>query len=274
MTSLLKMTLLLALSVLSQSFSAYAAPVACTLLEESWRSHYVRDMKIAWPAESTFDCHHEARFALSIYDLEQVKFEADAQGQVPKFYQILKNAQKGMRDQKNLRGSCKTALAFARSPDQTITICPAFYDDNRIDRASTLMHESRHLSPNDPGHVICRGGSHKGEMACDRKFMDGKRLGSGYNADMNYLSAILKRQIGNDLSRSIAQQYINYYIGDSFNEITGAQIRAWHKDLTIDAPMMLPEVNINATRTHADSTAVAPVLEPTQGAEFPGADTQ
>jgi hypothetical protein len=235
---------------------------SCEVLEESWRSHYTRDLRISWDTRH-FSCdHNEGVFAQALYDLEKVKLSADEHGYIPNFYKLVrKNLTGGIHNHLGKTETCKTAIAYARTPDNTITLCPAFYTDDRVDRASTLAHESRHLDPRDPRHVTCIGGSHVGiSGACDQKFYDGRRLGSGYNADVNYLATLVNHEVGNELSRSKAQSYINYYLGDSFNEITGAQLRKWRRDAsTVDVSGgILPEVVITSTRIQASSPAPSP----------------
>ena len=221
-------SVVVAISLLSLPLSALAAPPSCQTLQTNWYSHYVSDLHVSWDT-TTFDCtQDEGTFALALYDLEFTKYTPNAQGETPNFYGIVKSLITAIHNHGSQTGTCNGAIAYAQGTE--ITLCPDFYTDDRVDRASTLAHESRHLDPADPGHVTCIGGAYAGkDGACDQNFMDGQRLDSGYNADVNFLGWVVNNQVGNELTRAIAQRHINYYLGDSFNNITATQIRTWRK---------------------------------------------
>jgi hypothetical protein len=227
---------IIALTCLVMSvFSAYAhAGADCSTLHASWFSHYTDDLSISW-ANSDFECPgNDATLAQAIYDVEKTQFTPNRSGQLPGFYNTLRHAigkmAKVFREEDD--STCKTALAYSTSFlwINTLTLCPSYFTDQREDRASTLMHESRHLESGDPGHVTCHGGANDGDSgACDQKFTDGTRTGGGYNSDVHFLSWVVRAEVGNELSKSIAQSYINHFVPDRFNEITADQIRAFRR---------------------------------------------
>jgi hypothetical protein len=230
----MKTKILIALLVLGSSMfvTISHAEIACETARTEWYSHYVQDLRVSWNT-SEFVCGgNDNILAETFYDLEKTQFDRTT-GSVPEFYQIYKTDVHHIKTQTNMGGDCDagTLAVSQRWWFHTMTICPDFYTDARVDRASTLAHESRHMERGDPGHVTCQQGALQGRSgACDENFTDGTREGGGYNSDVNYLSAVVNSQIGNELSTSIAQSYLNRYVPDQFNHITAAQVRAFRRD--------------------------------------------
>ncbi len=199
---------------------AWAAP-ACDKLSALWYGQHLKDFQILWDT-STFDCPlGESKLALALYDLENIKFAPDKNGYKPDFYGLLKKNVKVFRHDND----CDS---IARAGGDRITLCPAFYNDEREDRASTLVHEGRHLEADDPRHADCVGGKHDGDKAaCDATFYAGSWKGSGFNADVFYLSWVLKNSHKNELRKDVLKSYINLYVPDRFNNITAEEIKKW-----------------------------------------------
>jgi hypothetical protein len=221
----------LAVIPLVAGFSANAGN-SCNSLRAEWYSHYVRELNIEWET-TDFNCSgQDVQVAGTFHDLESAKFDR-VNHVVPAFFEIFETDVHHLKKQTDLGGSCdEGVLAVSkRGLDHTMLICPAFFTDDRVDQASTLAHESRHMEADDPGHVTCDQGPNKDRRgACDQNFTDGTRQGGGYNSDVNFLSSVVNAEVGNELSKSIAQAYINAYVPDSFNQITATQVKAFRKD--------------------------------------------
>ena len=218
------MLLRLAALVLSFLFpgSLRAAP-SCVELRAKWENKYLRDFSLD-QSQKIFTCPGgESSLALAFHDLETAGFTADKEGYRPDFYGLVRDTVKAM----NYDAAC-THLAYAFEPEKKITICPAYFEDTREGRASTLIHETRHLDPDDPSHVACTGGQYKGNAdACDDTFYDGAWLGSGFNADIYFLVWMNLDTSKSELSHEVMQSEINALVPDRFNHVTAQQIRKW-----------------------------------------------
>ena len=96
-----------------------------------------------------------------------------------------------------------TSTTAAEEPDDLI-LCDAFFADTTtpIERAAALIHEARHRMDNDPGHVPCTTGLYAApgiksrDDQCDQKLEeDFADNGSGFNAEVYFLSWVVERQI-------------------------------------------------------------------------------
>ncbi len=211
----------LGLSVLI-SKPVLAAP-QCIDLQTQWQDHYVSDFKVDWSTAS-FTCPGgESALAMAFYDLQTMSFKPNKDGYRPDFYALVK----GLVKQFHFDESCKYLALGYRSLGK-ITLCNPFFKDSREDRASTLVHETRHLQSDDPAHVTCAGGKYNGHTgACDDTFYDGTWQGSGFNADIFFYSWNLNGADKNELSRAVMQNEVNTMIPDRFNHITGEQTKKW-----------------------------------------------
>ena len=204
------------------SNSGLAAP-SCDDLKTQWHSHYVSDFKVDWDT-SGFTCPGgESSLALAFYDLQTTTYRANTAGFRPDFYALVK----GLVKKVHFDETCKF-LALGYRGEGRITLCNPFFKDSREDRASTLVHETRHLQSDDPAHAQCAGGKYNGNAgACDAKFFDGGWQGSGFNADIYFYSWNMKDSDKNELSRSVMQSVVNTMVPDRFNQITGEETKKW-----------------------------------------------
>jgi hypothetical protein len=195
----------------------------CQKLKDAWDDKYFDGIRADWDKKE-FSCTGPvARLAETLTDLDTLAFAPTPSGYAPDFYaMVTRNLKTTHYDD-----GC-TMLALGTRADGLITICPPFFEDSREDRASTLVHESRHLESSDPGHVDCVGGRFGGaKQACDDTFYGGQYEGSGYNADVFFLSWVLKGAKQNTLRQSVLQGLIDYYVPDRFNHVTVEQMRKW-----------------------------------------------
>lgn len=196
----------------------------CSGLINSWNKRYRDSYHVAWEIKE-FTCQSDTgKLALTMSDLESLVFTPTSAGYRPDFQQIVT---------RNLRSlqyddTCVGFLATGSFSSATIALCPAFFKDAREDRASTLVHEARHLEQGDPRHVTCVGGRFDGKPgACDLTFHNGGYEGSGYNMDVFFLNWVLKGSRQNLLRQSVLQGYLNSYIPDRFNNVTPEQLKKW-----------------------------------------------
>ncbi len=193
------------------------------MLKDQWNNLYVKDFDISLN-KATFSCTNDnGILASTLYDLETADFKPNPSGYKPNFYaRIEKNVGHIKYDD-----GCPKSIAYTY--EDTIYLCRQFFIDNRISRASTLVHEMRHTQKDAPVHVSCDGGKYPEKLACDQDFFDAHWEGSGYNADIFYLAWTLKRGMNNELSKSIIQSEINWIIPDRFNNITDKMIKKWRR---------------------------------------------
>jgi hypothetical protein len=203
-------------------FGAQAQP-SCSELETAWRGGMSFDVGVQWNT-SQFSCPGgDSVIALALHDLKSVEFTPNEAGFRPDFYGMVRDYTYRM----NFDAGC-SALARGSRFWHRITICPAFFKDSREDRASTLVHETRHLQPGDPAHVNCVGGRNDGQKdACDYEFFDGQWKGSGFNADIYYYNWMLKASKPNELNRDVMQGFVNSMIPDRFNHISPEVLKKW-----------------------------------------------
>jgi hypothetical protein len=201
-----------------------AADDDCSKLQDSWNRSFRDTYHVAWEAKE-FTCENSlGKLALTLNDLESLTFTPTSSGYRPDFSSIVT---------RNLRSlkydlSCTVYLATGDRATGTITLCPAFFEDSREDRASTLVHEARHLERGDPGHVTCAGGAHSGDVkACDQDFHDGTYAGSGFNSDVFFINWVMKASPQNSLSQSVLQSRLNAFFPDRFNHVTPEQLKKW-----------------------------------------------
>ncbi len=201
---------------------AWAVPT-CGEVQNYWYGKYLKDFSVTWDT-TTFVCPgNEARFALALYDIEMTTFRPNSSGYSPDFYRLVFDNVVHFNGGANCTSGI---LAYTHGSD--INLCAAFFADSREDRASTIIHETRHTQADDPRHVMCVGGPYNGAAgACDNTFEHGTWGDSGYNADIFFLSWVVRSGQGNELSKSVAQSVINSMIPDRFNNITDEEISAW-----------------------------------------------
>jgi hypothetical protein len=191
---------------------------ACRSLRDRWDARYIRDFGVDPVLANHFDCGEKPGvLALAISDL------SDVWGFYPRVTRFLKRTY--------FDPYCD-ALATADRDTGTIRLCGSFFEDMRENRASTLVHEARHLEPDDPKHVMCEDGRFAGMRgACDIEFHDGKARGSGYNLDVFFMSrALAKSSRNHSLSRSALRSQLNALIPERFNRITREQVIRWRAD--------------------------------------------
>jgi hypothetical protein len=212
--------------VISLMLSSQASwAITCPELEQLWRGKFLREIRVNWNT-SQFNCNGlNALFALTLLDLQGTRYTPDRTGYAPNFYEMVRrNVQRFQLDQ-----NC-TGTTLAHTTGGTVSLCPRFFTDSREDRDSTVVHEARHTEQSDPGHATCARGSHKGSRgACDDRFHNGAWQGSGYNADIYYLSWTLNFGINDGLSKDVLQSSINSLLPDRFNQVTAQETYRWHQ---------------------------------------------
>lgn len=225
--------LALGVALLASGNVATAADPSCAELKQLWQMRFVSDFNIKF-ATREFKCSSfEMPIAVSLYDLDQ-QFSDYRYGSRIDFYDIVRTRIRSLEftsisDPYN-KGCMAGIDIIARGTKETgrITICPFFMMTPREDRASILVHESRHLDRDDPLHDTCKGGKYSSmDYACDGTFHDGAWQGSGYNSTVIFMAANLMGGVRNELSRSVIQSAINAAVPERFNVITAWQIAKW-----------------------------------------------
>ena len=163
------------------SFPVWGA--TCADWESRWNSKYRADFHVNWTSER-FQCNDDGLVAEAILSSGGHRYRPNQQGFVPDFYGDLTRP----LAQLAWNPKCTYIAQTSRSAGR-ITICPVFLRQTVENRASSLVHEGRHLEAGDPGHVTCNGGPYDGKAgSCDLGFYDGSWQGSGYNADIYYMA--------------------------------------------------------------------------------------
>ncbi len=212
----------LSVSLLACATPALASP-DCGSLQQRWKEKYTADFKIE-PMAFNFTCPSPVvKLARTFHDLETIQI-ATLTESAPLYHFVTSRIRKMVFDP-----NCQ---ALAREGGGTITICPAFFNDTREDRAATLIHESRHIDASDPGHVNCVGGRHdQKRKACDETLMSESLKGSGYNADLWFYGLAMQEPNSNhELKRAVMQSYVNRMVPDRFNNAKAELIRKWRKN--------------------------------------------
>ncbi len=193
---------------------------SCKVLEIEWYKTYTKVLNVSWDTE-TFTCpSFESKVAQAFYDLHHMDFKSNSDGFKPDFWNYVKTHIKNVKYNKE-------CTALAMGGNGVITFCPAFAKDSREDRASTIIHETRHSDLGAPRHVTCVGGHYSGKNgACDETFHNGALEGSGFNADIYFYGWALARK-DNTLSKSVMRGHIRGILPDRFNKIKTQEIKKW-----------------------------------------------
>ena len=223
MNTLVPLVAVLFYTVTLQALPDKQEPLDCERLATLWYSKYVKDFSIKWDTKKFHCPGTEGLLAQTFLDLETVAFVTNETNYSPNFYQyVKKNVTATIYDP-----SCKF---MAMGAGGEVTLCPAFFRGQREDRASTLVHEGRHMDSNDPSHETCTRGPYKGEvLGCDAEFFDGDWKGSGFNAEVFYYSWVIQGARKNELRRSVIQSYLNYLIPNRFNKVDPSVLNKWRE---------------------------------------------
>lgn len=211
------------IGLLSFTRAASAAPT-CADLKKLWNEYYYADFGVTWAKDTKFDCPGgEGKLAEAIYHLHNpvLQKESPTDKEPPRFYRYAKTRIESTRYEK----ACKV---FAYARDGELTLCPAFFEKSAEYRASTLIHEARHLTEGDPNHVQCTRSQY---VVCDAKLANNAK-GSGFNYDLAYLTWILYGASHHELSKWVLQSEINALVPDRFNEVFEEDIKKWRIEPT------------------------------------------
>jgi hypothetical protein len=202
--------------------SSFGRP-KCAELEPAWYSRYVQNFKINWDTDK-FKCPgREGLLAQSLNDLEKLEFRPNKDDYSPNFYNYVRDSLK----ETAFDPKCEP---LAMALQGKLILCRAFFEQTRENRASTLVHEARHMDPNAPGHETCIRGAYKGDLqGCDAEFHDGNIKGGSFNAEIYYLNWVIKRSKQNELSKSVHQSLINDFVPDRFNQVEYGVINKWRE---------------------------------------------
>lgn len=215
-------TLAVLLTSLAMAVPVWATP-SCETLRANWRTHYFDAFGIKWGAKDTLDCPGgESKAAEAFYHLHASKLPADA----PKFYQTAAN----LIRETYYDPDCTTHGAYASRALGRITLCRPFFEYGDAEyNSNAIVHEARHLSKADPGHVTCDQGPYMGQkQRCDQRFyIDGS--GGAFSQDVFYW-AWVRNAIHHELSDWLIQSYINNRVPDRFNEITPEEVSRWRRE--------------------------------------------
>lgn len=226
----------LILVVLALTFTTLAFAVPdCAVRKKAWLNYHTQHFQILTKgSDKSFKCvSPESNLAMSLLDLFDLKLTQNQDGFTPNFYRVVRQSVKTFDLAKPC--SSKDMVAIANTANGVVQICKAFHESTRESRASTLVHEARHLQRDDPGHVACSKGPYKQNpkttdlLECDEKFLDGHLGGSGYNTDIYFLSWILFSEKKNSLSIQLIKSEVREILPDRFNQITSEQTKYWRK---------------------------------------------
>lgn len=212
------------LYLFSLSASFASTPPTCAELNKMWAIKYHSEFKIAWKKQS-FKCPGKnSRIAEAIYYLDNIKFTGL---NPPDFYShvVTKLSKFKYRSIYELNENTRATEIYG-----IITVYDGFANDkNVLRRVKTLVHEGRHLYRDDPGHVLCTSGTHKGKNACDQNFYDIDWKGSGYNYSFKYYKYFLSSSSNHKLDKKEAKFRMKQMIMNRFNNVSNAMVKKYSR---------------------------------------------
>jgi len=127
-------------------------------------------------------------------------------------------------DQFQLMGShCSPQVVAYVTPflRGVVNLCDAFYKENRIARAETLLHEVRHFE--GYGHVTCSHGADKGTSgACDDSLPEKGSYAVSMQAE---ITLGLRGKTFSEAEKALGRAQALYLLQNRFNEPTDVKIR-------------------------------------------------
>jgi hypothetical protein len=194
-------------------------------LERLWSERYCHELNA--PCEGLDVEHAEKRtLARALRALEETT-ALHPGGEIADFYGIVARAFGGIAFFH--KKECERAMASVNFDSGVVTLCRSFFGAGVSDaeRASTLVHEARHLQPGVEIHEICESGVYRRTRSCDSEFHGGLWRGSGYNADIVYLNWLQTNRRRNQLSVDVIQSEINAVLPERFNKIGVMETIQW-----------------------------------------------
>lgn len=224
------------------SLSPAQADPTCTELNRLYVDKYIAAFSIdrqsfGFPENSQFNCDgYDKNFiiARAIHDLEILK---PINKDDPNYYQDISQV---MSLPDNRLGYFK---AFSKLPSIEAKVfndgarSAIFYTDRMIRSSErfrptyTLVHEARHTIkgktfsgqkvPDEPGHIACTRGKHKGKLSCDLRLSKEADLiwGSGNSHEFLFLIFVRDHPNASSLIKQEARDQLSYLATHMFNEL-------------------------------------------------------
>lgn len=129
-----------------------------------------------------------------------------------------------------------TSIAFNRPADNTIYLGGLFFDQSPLDGLSTLVHEARHSSPQDPRHAVCElGDIPKTGGGCDETFSVEAKDAGAYSYESAFYAAFgLYAEGLSKGDREYLRSLSLATIGTRFNHLPPELAQAHDLILTLD----------------------------------------
>jgi len=203
------------------SSSEFHLNPTCNKLNDLWRQRFYSDFKISWKFEP-FPCPSVtskiAEAIYFVYSLSAKRFRSGTK--LPDFYQLLAESVGRTSYQEYKTGPSSSnipAETFPKSGD--IVIYKFFTEATIVARASNLIHESRHLNPNNPNaHVICDHGDKQGRAGCDDQLVRNRFFSGGaYSAQFYFLEQVYLNVDELNLDKAAVRHLLCWTLAHSFN---------------------------------------------------------
>ena len=220
LTFLLQLTLFSTTTLLANDFS-------CDDLNDIWHSTIYDDFNVVWRLER-FRCPSPAaRIAQAFQGIYQVSFN----GEGFNYYEWLKDRITNTRYQSANRHYPWAAASIDSRGN-------LYFHDKFVNRKLTpledesiIVHEGRHVDGDDPGHVVCFHGKHKGTKACDKELKENLLAGGGYNYQLKYAYDMFKRKRFDRYEEDVLRERMMFQLFNNFRDVTREQILEWEEKL-------------------------------------------
>lgn len=220
---------------------AIAEP-SCNELNHLYQSKYIGDFSVnreafAFNRHARFQCGGFDRnyiLARAIHDLETLEPRQESD---PNYYNDISQV---MRLPGNRLSYVGKLVHYPDAEARTIhegSAAAIFYTDRMIQSDErfrptyTLVHEARHTIkhkvfngqrvPDEPGHIVCTRGKHKGKRVCDARLTNEADLvwGSGNSHEFLFLIFIRDHPKASKKIRREANEQLSYLATHMFNQL-------------------------------------------------------
>jgi hypothetical protein len=201
------------------------AGVSCAELNRMWAKKYHKDFDADWKLKS-FRCPSEvSKIAEAFYELDHLQLKSAPGTLAPDFYEWVKSIVRETRYRETSEDH-PTAVAFAGGGK--MTLLESYTRQDLEWRVGVLVHEARHNQKDDPRHVACAQGVHKGaKQGCDAEFMGGTfpNSGSGFNHDFAFHWWVRDASVRTRLDKSVSDAHMRNLLLGRFNKVSPADVQ-------------------------------------------------
>jgi hypothetical protein len=213
-TSTMKVHTLSLLTLISITFPqivTYGKEISCSKLHSFWKERILTDFQVIG-AEPLPKCESiELKVSEAFLYIWEISLVGEEQGSNWKPYAWVKKRLKEIYFENVYPEDIPGAHLVLASSDRKggITFYKRYKSRSLIRRIGTVIHESRHMDKDDPGHIICKTGPLIDTFSCD-PWSTTLVSGGAYNYQLLFWDAVMKEFKFDGISASEIEKEISF----------------------------------------------------------------